>query len=533
MPLVPIRIQGKLRLINLPAGAGAKEQEDIEQENDRRLGVYWRRRYYEGSQYEDENAEAAAAEGIDQTVDRLPEHRRVHAYSTQIAESVDFVANQLAENFGLEAQDAMVQMILDTAMRQSDQFTGEGDDEDPSVEEVVRDALVAGDVAVEVRWDPVEGGAYYEVWESEQVRFDWETRRQLERVTREETVWRFDLDMQSDRQVNERIEYDLITNEVGFLECRRQTFWDDEDSPRMVDMLGIPFIPWVLVRGLMQGLREMRGRSLITDQSMRHADRYNATEQLSYIIARYNSYGNLAVVGDTAALEARREERISKDVADVLTFPGGTGVHSITLPTDPRMIEHQKNVLAEAIYESFGLTQMRTETLTGLGKVSGYALEILNRKTEGTFRRIRRNIVRDLKGLFAMTLDMTAYRRVETDVDALMPMVAADGTTSLIAPFWTVEPDVTFPNRRVTVRLGTGYIVDDVMIRDDFVSNLISRREALRQRGFDDDRIAQIEQEIEDAEPEEVGRFARFPGGTRAGATLNAAGRGAGNADGT
>jgi hypothetical protein len=63
---------------------------------------------------------------------------------------------------------------------------------------------------------------------------------------------------------------------------------------------------------------------------------------------------------------------------------------------------------------------------------------------------------------------------------------------------WTdVDPQAVFPNRKIQVRMGSGYIVDEVMIRDDFTLGLISIEEALRQRGYDSDEIAQIIDEID------------------------------------
>jgi len=522
MPLMPVFVGGKVRLVQMAAGAGAKDLARAEEENVRRAGVYKRRLYYGGEQYDEENAETAIANQIDLLTGRLPEHMRLHAYSTHIQESVDFVADQMSESFSVAASDSRVQVLIDTAMEQSDRLAD-------GLEDLLRDGLIAGDVAVFVRWDPVLATAYYEFWESEFVEFRYVRRGQLEKVIRSEVVWVYDPNVSGDKQVVERREYVMRVNDIGEMECREEVFWDDDDVLVMSSWLGVPFIPWVLIRADAKQLRGTRGESLITDQVMETADRFNAVEQVAWLIARYNSHGNLAVVGDAAQIQAKQDDCIAKDVADVLTFPGGTSVTTITLPTDPQMIEHQRQVLADAMYTAFGLTRVDTTTIQGLGGISGYALEILNRKTEGTFRRIRRNVSHDLQMLFDMTLDATAYLTNEVLTAADGTVVADLADVPIDMPvgrsFMTVDPAAEFPNREIEIRLGSGYIVDDVLVRDDFNSKLISRREALRQRGYSDEDIARIEEEIAEDAPAlpEVGMFSA--NGTQAGATVGTATR--------
>jgi len=57
MPLMPVFVGGKVRLVQMAAGAGAKDLARAEEENVRRAGVYKRRLYYGGEQYDEENAE--------------------------------------------------------------------------------------------------------------------------------------------------------------------------------------------------------------------------------------------------------------------------------------------------------------------------------------------------------------------------------------------------------------------------------------------------------------------------------------------
>lgn len=527
MPLQPLVIDGRTIMVTLRQGEDTAAMAHMQVENKRRLDVTLRRMYVEGRQFDAHNAETEKAECIEDGK-LLPEHMRVHAYSSQIKDALEFVAGQLAESFAMVADDDEVQQVLEDALRASDQWSGLNDDDEISVDTPLRDALIAGDVCVEVKWDPIEQTCWAEVWESEQIDFVYRRRGRLEKVVRSEIVWVVD-DTGTEREVIEKIEYRLAVNEFGQMECRKETYWDDDEAPQSVDWLGLPFIPWVCIKGLSRTLRAERGESIITDQCMRHADRYNAVEHVSYLNARYNSHGNLAVVGDAAHLTIENADGVNKDVADVLSFPGGTSVTSITLPTDPSMIEHQRQVLAEAIYNEFGLTRVEPDTIETLGGVSGYALEILNRKTEGTFREIRKEWVSGFKTLLGMILDVTAYKR---DVRIIALIDGAEVTLdddeipgeALIVSnaFWLIDPQAVFPNRGIEIRMGTGYIVDDVLIRDDYVAGLISRREALRQRGYDEADIDQIVKEIEvEAPPEpEIGVFS---GGARAGSTVGTA----------
>src|SRR4030095_14471623 len=75
------------------------------------------------------------------------------------------------------------------------------------------------------------------------------------------------------------------------------------------------------------------------------------------------------------------------------------------------MIDHQKQTLTESSYASMGISRGDQEYLRDVGHVSGYALEILNRKSNGTFDRIRTTVTRSIRRLVNMTLDMTAFMR--------------------------------------------------------------------------------------------------------------------------
>jgi len=506
MAFVPIRIGEKLRIIE------TSRKDPLQREIDEQVAEQWRvhgvvqrRKYADGEQYADDNLNKFYELKLDPLSGcLLPEHEKKHAYSTQIGESVKFIADQLAESFEVVAIDDAVQAIIDDALRLSGQLSGTGEDDDVSIEEVLEDVLTAGDVAVELRWDPDQQAVFYDLWESEVVEVVWADRDNVEQVLLREFVWRFDEDLGEERQVEERTEWEMAvrrsaTDEgVEWLECQRSVFWDNEEEPHEQEWTGFPFIPWALLRCQKKGLRAQRGSSMITDQVMSAADRYNANENLGYLIARFNSHASLAVTGDAATLKMDAVGYLDKDIDDVLGFPGGTDLKVLQLPTDPKMIEHQRAVLSESIYAAFGLTRIEPDTIQGLGQVSGYALEILNRKTEGTFRKIKRHFVRDLRSLFAMTIDLYEALAAEdpvNDADALDQLMDSDAQGSDV-PAWVTQEELVYADRTMEIRMGSGYVVDDVLTREDFTANLTSRSYALKERGIGPEDIKQIELQI-------------------------------------
>lgn len=506
--LVPYMVNGRLRVTDVAWDASGREMAWFAEDEVRKAEVLRCRDYYEGRQWDAANEAVAQTLGVDLTRERLPEHHRLHAYSVHIQESVDFIADMLTSGYFMVADDTEVQEVLDRAMDATEALTGGDDDEELNVEPLVRDALIAGDQPYEVRWDPFEETCWLEFWDAEQVTFVNPSGMYVSRVVRTEVIWVTD-EAGQDVQVRERVEYEVMVNgEHGHDECRRAVFYDDDDAPRETSWLGVPFIPWGLLRGHRKSVRQLRGESMVTTRAMDAADRFDANEQTAYLIARYNSHGNLVVVGDAAAIELRTEGAVQKDVADVLTFPGGTSATAIALPTDPRMIEHQRATLSDALYQCFGLVRVEPDTMRGLGSVSGYALEILNRKTEGTFRRIRRQWKKDWRTLCSMILDVTAFKRGAT-LEEEAAMLTDQGITATVSPpeWWDIEPLVAFPNRGIDIRMGTGYVVEEVSVRDDFTANLYSRREALRQRGKTEQEIDDIEAELAEEQPNETGRF--------------------------
>ena len=457
-------------------------------ENARIRGVLARRLYYAGQQYDDENAIVEAA-----CRGRAPEHKRLHAYSTQIQECVDYLANRLGEGFQMKANASAVQAVVKVLTENTPALASLDENGDPEMvaDDLIRDALIAGDVPVLVSWDGIENRPVWTFWESESVTFVMDTQDQPLAVIRSETVWEADL-RGHDREVVEQTVYTLEPNpDTGVIEAVERVWVADETSPRRVAWLRIGRLPWALLRGDKKQIRSYRGEPLVTQQAMETADRYNAVEQTGYLISRYNSHSNVAVIGDAASLKLETDGRMSKDVADVISFPGGTSLQVLSLPTDTQMIEHQRDVLADALYANFGVTKSDPQTIQGMGQVSGYALEILNQKTAATYSRLARRLRRDLVDLLNLTLDVTAWKGGLGDDNSPPPV------------WYAVIPENEFPDRKVALKLGKGDVVDDARIRDDFVAKLISREEALRQRGYDPDVIKKIVGELESAEPKQ------------------------------
>jgi hypothetical protein len=494
-------------------------------EQKRRQAVWKRRAYYEGNQYDARNGEClaelqaagSAADPSEKWLARqltmwdahLPEHLRLHEYSTQLMESVDFIANRLSGSASITVEDPAAAEVVQTCLDNSPELAGTEDEQNITLVNVIREALKVGDTPVLIRWDPVEGTCWLEFWDSEVVDMRFVDGRpdKPEKAIVEQVDWMVPPGETEEKAVSVRRVWSLKPR-LGDLaltprvECAEEVFLLDQTGtaePVLVDTIwwGIPFLPWWLLRGDKKSLRAVRGESLITDQAMKTADRFNAVEQVSWLICRYNSHSTLAVMGDAALLQTKETKRIQKDVADILPFPGGTSAEVLSLPTDAQMIEHQKQVLLDGMYGAMGVTRVDQTSLEGLGGVTGYALEILNEKSGGTFRKVRSNLIRDWKTLLNLVLDAHAYWSQGTRLEEVAPdlLTALTLDAELAEPatdFNAIDPQAVFPNRAMEVVLGSGYVVDDTKIRDDFVAKLISQEEALRQRGKSDDEIRRI-----------------------------------------
>lgn len=530
-PFYPVPPQASNQLaVGEPAPTMGAEWEE------RRQLIGKNRAYYDGTQFDEVNRVRAQELGCGDKP--LPEWERLHAYSGQIGECVDFIADQLTDGFGVICTNSLVQQIVDAALDATDLFRNDSD-EDIALDDLIVEAGQAGDVVYETRWNAVEGGGFWEFWAAEDVEFEVPYGRHISKVTRRmrKTVPRLVGSEFRDVEVTEICTYELkhrLQNEddlfdasgapvpgvepVLTIECFRRTWWDNEEQ--LSEWMGMPFIPWGIVRADRRGLRGFRGQPLITRRAIDNADRYNANEQTAYQIARFNSHGSLVVIGDQAYLKIQSDGGVNRDVMDVLTYPEGTKAFAVTLPTDPEMIDHTRQVTADAIYGSFGLTRVEPDTLQGLDAPSGYALEILNRKSEGKLKRVRRVLKTDLVGMINQLVDLTAIRQgVLAEDTGLLEVGDREDLPEVVADnWWEVDPAAVFPDREIEIRMGAGYIVDDVMIRDDFTSGLISQEEGLRRRGYSDEDIEQIMAEQQEAADAAAERFQAQPVASQRGA---------------
>lgn len=482
----------------------------------RRNQVAARRAYYGGTQLDADNDACLAGLTAEQAragekmlarglvSGRLPEHLRLHAYSSEIEDSVDYLTHRLVTDFAVEAKDKAVQDVIDRCLDSSPELSGTADDDELSVERVTREALLAMDCPVRVRFDVALGNCWLDFYPSDAVRMDF-TRERSDRpefVALWETHWRTG-DDGNVHQVTIRREWRVEaywypgpdgTPETGpvTVQCV-ETWWEErpgQDEDILLDRIpvGVPFVPWGLLRGSRKGLRVERGESVVSTRAMRTADRLDSLLQRGFLAAAHNAHATLVVVGDQAMMKTQADGKIHKDVADVLTFPGGTAAFPVVLPTDTALIEHQRTVLLDALYGTFGLARVDQSTLQGLGAVTGYALEILNTRTESTFDVLRNQLVRDWLALVNIVLDCQAHWTAGTN--------QLDRATAVVEAL-KIDPLKTYPQRSAEIRTGSGGVVDAAQIRDDFTANLISREEALRLRGYTNTEITTITGELD------------------------------------
>lgn len=474
---------------DLVPGVSKDEAGRDETERNAKLPAYERSQlYYDGAQYDQENEDLADRTGYTARGLRLPEHLRKHAYSSHIQEAIDVLADMFAEGISFDGQYAELlnQWWPTTGMEER-------------ADDWFRESIIKGDVYAVPDFDPINESMSVDFWEAESVwpvyqRDDW---RKLARYYQYQTI--LDEEGQEKQQqivwilletpvpvVNDNIDA-LDTVDMEFPPDRfiqqlvEYVFEDDELIDVIPHQKG--FFPLVHARGdTRHKLRSMFGDSMVTRKVQGTADRYNALGQLGFRVARQNSFSTIAVVGDSASLGAgSRDESIAKDIADVLRFPGGTDVKPIQLPSDPRMMEYQQKLLEKNLYKEFGLTKIDLEDFGGLGTISGYALEVLNRKERATYKRVRKNALAGIRDLANRMLDVHA---IATGVMA--------GQN-----WWEIDPLEVYPERTgIEIVMGSGDIVDAVADRDDFTVGLVSREYVLRRKGLDTTEITKVVGEI-------------------------------------
>lgn len=474
---------------------GARDKELADADEERRNNIAATRRYYAGTQYDSQNAQFLAQLNSDNgCVTNLEEHEREHAYTTHIGECIDFIASQLSTKLIISSDNKVALEKVNASLQRSKEICPSGNIKNLRIARQLRDALIAGDVVAHVRFDVIQEVSYVEFVESERVRFDYDQNNtdRLERVIVDRETW-----VQQaghERKVQERTEYVMHAGS-----CWKTVYLDNDKQPDSETNLHIPFIPWLPLRAYLDGLSSKRGSSLIKQKIIRASDRFNAVEQTGWLIARQNSHSSVVITGDGAYLlkdQEGRETVLHKDIADVLLFPSGTNVTALSLPTDPEMIEHQREVLLDSIFGSFGLARVDQTTIGGYANLSGYALEILNRKTDGTFSEIQSQFIGDFKALLNMLLDMQAWQE-QNDVEAIIGDDPVDAVEDIaVEQEELVDLSDAYGARDFDIEMGSAYIADDVMIRDDYTAGLLSRQQALRLRGWEPDDIADNEKQI-------------------------------------
>lgn len=467
-----------------------------------REDVWKRRLYYWGRQYERLNLATLEELGKSSARgERLKEHQRAHSYSWHIQYGVDFLADQITGGMILQSEATLDELDEDGNPLPDDQTRAEVDDWLESLwrisalqhrnQEVAREVLVAGDLLAELKPRPQadddEPAVRIDLWERDvfDLEYDPDDWQRLSKVT---------LELDDEVKVYEMRTY-TFSDGVEREEATELIFdreeWegqteDNPATPISTRRLGLPFLPFVHIHGENESLRSAFGRSLISDQLMETADRYNALRQLEFLAVRYNSFATMVVVGDQALLKFDEEGTVvHKDVGDFIPFPGGTDVKAVQLPTDVDLIQDQADALEVEMYKLMGLQKIDAEDIRSFGGVSGYALEILNRETDGTFRRIVENLSEGYKA----TIEVAFH------VDAISRQRTVDEENGEIR-FWDIDVEEVWPDRLVRVDFGTAYIVDEVAIRDDFVAGIISVQEALRKKGYKRDEIAKILDEL-------------------------------------
>ncbi len=482
--------------------AGSPTIEDIQR----------KRRYYAGRQYGALNATVAKNLGVPvqgEGLKRLKEHQRAHAYSTHIQEGIDFLADQITGQMIRQAvrpeDDTEIEGFTTEAADRVDLFLDElwsVSILDERNQEVAREILVAGNLACELVPDftvaeASDVGLRFQFWQTPEEAvltyssFDWSDLVMVE-------VWTEEGDQDVVRRYEMVFHPEDIRGECLVFTFEQGGYDTDQQILLGTRRTGLPFIPFVHLHGENDGLRNFYGKSMVSDQLTETADRYNATKQLEFLAVRYNAFSTLAITGDAVHLQNTDDNSVSvirKDIGEFITFPGGSDLHELSLPTDTDLISSQIETLVDSMWGLLGLEDLSPEKISSFGGVSGYALEILNRKTDGSFRRIVQNLKEGYRAMVEMAFDVDAYARAEL----LEPVELDDGSFVQLRAFWLIKPEEIWTYRMVRIDFGTAYIIDEVAVRDDFIARIISQDEALRQKGYTNIEIGQILAEQEEA----------------------------------
>ena len=103
-----------------------------------------------------------------------------------------------------------------------------------------------------------------------------------------------------------------------------------------------------------------------------------------------------------------------------------------------------------------------------------------------------------MSGVLNIAAGVHSYQQLADQV-----LVGEGEENQVATAWWAVEDQVdrggvfSESARVFEVRFGSAYIVDEVGNRDDYVAGLVSREEALRQKGYSDEKVDEVIAEIE------------------------------------
>ena len=433
---------------------------------------YWQ--YYKGEQYDKDNLAIRASLGLSPDK-RIPEHLRLHSYTGVIEEGVDFITDQLVENLNIEVKSnaeiasgepadepPLEQQIFLNIWEQSDM--------DLNAPDLTRESLVSAESYILLRWDEAEQIVRMVPYDAESVEpeYSQDNYKKMIRCTIHQIKYVPELD----RNVDYREIYAIGQTSEGFVECIYLKYNDIDDDPIETRLLNIPFIPIVHLITIKKRVRESFGESLV-ERLVGDADRYNSVNGLEYQIARYNSISHLAIFGEDTARVKGENLNLGGEATDFWAFPASTDVKPVTLPADITMISSQKETVENHMYRKMGLQRMDIQDFKGIGAPSGYALEIINRKTDGVFTRIQKELTKGYVEVFDKTMDMQA--------------IMESGK-----PWYKTDPKKTYPNRTVIFTFGSLFVADKNEIRSDFVAGLVSQKKSLMLMGYSETEALEI-----------------------------------------
>ena len=477
-------VTGRSAVITYEEIDDAEEQEKNRIARNKKYKLYWQ--YYDGEQYDKENQEHREYLRLKEN-QRLPEEDRLHAYSGIIEDGVDFITDQLMEGMGIEVKTEAELKSGEPAEEipeEQSKFQEMWDVSDMDLEapDLTREALVSAESYILLKWDEVNQIVKFLPYEAESVCPVYSSINHKRMIMA--TIYSSQYDAEIDEELEIREQYVLAKTSEGYMECVYLKFTGDNEDPVEGKLLNIGFIPIIHLRAIRKKVRRSFGDSLIK-RLIGDTDRYNAVNQHEYQISRYNSGSHLAIFGTESNVEPS-QLLLGGEANDCWAFPNTSEVKTMTLPTETAMMDSQCGKLEKNMYRKMGIQKIDLEEIKGMGAPSGYALEIINRKTDGVFTRIQKELSKGYITLFGYALDMQAIMEGKK-------------------PWYDTDPLKTYPNRTIKLTFGSVFIADSEAIRQDYVAGLISRKRALMLKGYSE---LEAQEMAEEAEEDEANRNA-------------------------